>query len=231
MYLYVIQSLREFGMSLDKLKKVKEQLYQTKSMYDWMKDDPEDTLSALSKMNLEPQQFKKIRDVFNSDQFEKKMKETQVSFLKALIFGTLRFGVKSYICVFVTGDVFMFNEVYYDKKVLDELDNTPRIIIPVERLLREFLAEEFSFEFVSRYKVMNDRELQILEQLRKNNVKHILITYKKGEPERIKVTEVKRLDIYARLNEVLRQRDFQTLTVKTNDGNIVYSTIETEKML
>lgn len=73
-----------------------------------------------------------------------------------------------------------------------------------------------------------DKQKIILEFMKKENLRSLEVIFdQEGEPDRVKVKQVKSIDTASRLYENLKKTAFQTLTIKTRSGNIAYAELVT----
>ncbi len=71
--------------------------------------------------------------------------------------------------------------------------------------------------------LLNDTERQILEAIRDKGAREITIKYNSAsEPEMIEITKVTKVELSARLLELLKRNQYQEITIKTQSGKITH---------
>lgn len=74
-------------------------------------------------------------------------------------------------------------------KVKNENLSVPHILIPVSSFIRKFLADEQKEGFLNKSGVLNEQEYEVIDLIRKKNVKRLIVTLNNKEVQKIE-TEV-----------------------------------------
>jgi hypothetical protein len=132
-------------------------------------------------------------------------------------------------CIIDTGDVEHFN-LEQDMQDVD-FDNESYLNVSLVSLFKSIITEEKNIKYIKDNRLLNENELHILSLLREGKAKSITIKFKNQKPNIIEVTQEQKIFAEARLSEVMLNRGYQDIIIKTENGNIAVTNITTKKKL
>jgi len=233
-YLYIIQDLRGFGFPLKKLKKVKEVLYSSYNLIDMISQVTEREIQILQDNGIDianMNKYYKHKDelIDNADMIPEYFLNAPL--LNYIIIAIIINKIDLKLTVTIEGDVSFDLTNSVGQVAKTKFNSQPHIILPLYNYLYRFLSVKKYKKYYTMYRLLNDKELYILEQVRSGMYKEIII--KKGTKGKIsmELTEELKTDNAARLQDILLKGAYQELTVKTADGDIQYTTRKTKKKL
>lgn len=103
------------------------------------------------------------------------------------------------------------------KQVLEESNFKSSISISIDSLIKDFVSNK-DLDNISELKLFNEKEMEVLQQLRNNQLKEITIYLESGKPERIKIVEkINNADVAKRIKENFLS-NYQSCKYVTNGG-------------
>jgi hypothetical protein len=234
MYLYILQDLRKIGFSINKLKKVKGTLLAKT-----------DIMSLSSLLDKESLKLLK-KHGYNTEILEEFLKQKQdieyhidevpdfVKFpaaLVSIILGVLQQKLDFRLIISMNGDVEaeVANSLGQVEKTISNAQ--PHVVLPLFHYLYRFLSIKKYSELYVSYKLLDQQEMAILDHVRKGQYKEIKIKFNKKDSILLELTEERRIDNAARLQDVLLKGGYQDIELKTQKGVITYTTIKTKKQI
>jgi hypothetical protein len=97
--------------------------------------------------------------------------------------------------------------------------------------MSQFINNSNNNEFTLKYHLLNDYELQILSLVQLNKFDSIKILFKNGEPFILEATENIKVSKDARISDILLKKGYQSIEIKTEEGQIQYSPKTTKIVL
>ncbi len=233
-YLYILQDLREIGFSIDKLKKVKATLLAKT-----------DIMSLSSLMDKESLNLLK-KHGYNTEILEEFLKHKQdieyhidevpdfVKFptaLDSIILGVLQQKLDFRLIISMNGDVEaeVANSLGQVEKTISNAK--PHVVLTLFHYLYRFLSNKKYSELYVSYKLLDQQEMAILDHVRKGQYKEIKIKFNKKDSILLELTEERKIDNAARLQDILLKGGYQDIQLKTQKGVITYTTIKTKKQI
>jgi hypothetical protein len=128
-------------------------------------------------------------------------------------------------------DVLFVDEMELSNQDLIDLAKDSRIVIPLKQYLVNFVANFIKHDFISRTKLLNENDIEVLEQLKQNDIDSVTIKFHKGKPNIMEVKKQTKIEIQSRLSEVLLKGGFEDIILKTKQGSIYYSQLITKTKL
>jgi hypothetical protein len=101
--------------------------------------------------------------------------------------------------------------------------NSTHISIPLNKLLSKLISTtENSEELYLKLELLSDKEKQIIDTVRKGDVEKLTVKFNENdnEPEMLLITKNNKLDKASRLTDIITNRGFQDIEIKTQEGNI-----------
>ncbi len=231
-YLFIIQDLREFGLSLKKIMKVKGTLLQNKEFSSDMMDISKDDLLKLKKEGVDIKNIEKFFEL-KKDEISNSIENISdilksITTLSTMI--TLVLFSKLDIRIVVTRDgTVTFERVNSAGQAPRTPQNSqPHIVLPIFLYLYRFLSMKKYKSFYLDFKLLDEQELLILEHARSGRYKDITITFSEGDTIVLELTEELKIDNTKRLEEILLKGAYQDLQINTQKGEISYSKIKTK---
>lgn len=242
-WLKIIKRLRDFGYPIEKIKILKEFLitpYDLSSLLiNVSKKEKEQFVkridTAFIKDDAEKQKLKKLVEIeFENDLDNSPSNFNCLMFMIITEFLLYRRDVRILIdlnskCIVDTGDIEHFN--IETEMQLMEFDQDSYLNISILSLFKSLVSDERNINYIKKNKLLNDNELHILSLLREGKAKSITIKFKNQKPNIIEVTQERKIYVEARLSEIMLNRGYQDITIKTENGNIAVTNITTKKKL
>ena len=236
-YIWVklIKELREFGMPLEKIKLVKEQLYTPidfkQLLSEYLLTDRTLAEKELSK-RYSTEESKTIYSFILELSKHDNKPSAQVGYLEYLIMANILQKQEVRILIDVDGKVVAKigeepNEEIERYKKEIEFDTDSFISISLIKFFKKFVMNQKNLAFVSKNMILNDNELFILSLIRDGKAKAITIKFEEDKPRYIEMDNEKKVEIESRLSEVLLRKQYQELVIKTQDGDIAYTNVKT----
>ncbi|MBC34885.1 MAG: hypothetical protein CL663_02420 [Bacteroidetes bacterium] len=189
-WLRIIIQLREFGLSIEKIKRVKHKLF-----------DVDIRSKKVYKEGLYEEKYKTIGRIYEQNMFT-----------YALIISILN---KTDIRLIVGPDGNNCIEVNPHNKF-----QYCHIAIPLLDIIYDYLKKDSSIQSILESGVLKDSEVKVLNLLRLNMLKSIEINYVDGKPDRLKVTKSTKVSIENRLKDIFSSGDHVDLVIKSNGSNL-----------
>ncbi len=233
-YIFILQDLREFGLSIEKLKNVKRSLLHPLDFIELLPQITEELIEEAKQQgadtSLLEELLKRKQEVIDSKE------EIPETFSKPFVLNLVILSSimnKQDIRVLITknGDV-SFDVPNTAGQI--ERNNTnlqPHIVLPLFNYLIRFLSTEKYSQLYVAYKLLDDQEKLILERVRSGRYKDIKILFNRRNSLTLELTEEFKADNTARLQEILVKGAYQELQVKTVAGMIRYSTLKTKEQI
>ena len=229
-YLSVLVDLKAFGFNKPKLHKIKDYLFEQIALDDYL--DVDGLKGLVNSMEFENAQIKTdLLERLESGLFLKDIKDKKVSRLFLQIFKLIWLTHDIQLMVDVNADAFFIDDFELSDGEMNDLSKDSRIIIPLKQYLVKFVGSYFKHDFVSRAKILSERDILILEQLKQNDIDSITVKFHKGAPNIMEVKKQKKVQIQSRLSEVLLKGGFEDIVLKSKQGAIYYSQLTTKTKL
>jgi hypothetical protein len=233
-YLLIVQDLREFGFSFEKILKVKETLLQKLDFASEMDNFSKDDLEMIEKKGIDISLFNDI--VEHKNDICNIIENSPVDIFKgnkliSVIIAVLisKFDVRIVITRDAEVTFELVNSVGQSPRT--PANSQPHIALPIFLYLHRFLSMKKYKSLYVDFKLMDDQELLILDHVRSGKYKEVTIKFKKGDTILLELTEEFKTDNAKRLEEILLRSAYQDLQVSTQNGKISYSKIVTKKKI
>jgi hypothetical protein len=245
-YLNIILDLKAFGLNKNRLHKVKSYLFEEISLLEGVgefaksEDDECSSTVSLTKSLTEtikssdfhnPQVRESLLRKIESGEFVKGLEDKSISLLFLNIFKLISVSHDIYLLIDVNLDTMFVDEMELSNQDIVDLAKDSRIIIPLKQYLVKFVGGYFKHDFVSRAKILSERDVLILEQLKQNDIDSITVKFHQGAPNIMEVKKQKKVQIQSRLSEVLLKGGFEDIVLKSKQGAIYYSQLTTKTKL
>lgn len=180
----IIIQLREFGLSLEKIRYVKNKLFD----YDI-----------------------RVGKYYDKNLYSKKYKEQGfIHYHNLLIYVLIMTIVKKIdVRLIVDQDGGCFFEVDPMKKI-----SFPHISIPLLEIIKGFLKNAKSIADIQQSGILSESEVKVISLLKSDELKSITIKYVDGKPDLLKVTKAKKVDIESHLYDLFGKKDRVETVIK-----------------
>ncbi len=231
-YLNIIIDLKAFGLNKTRLHKVKEYLFTEDSIINSLNIDTKSLTKTIESFDFKDNDLKdKLINQISSDKYKENLENKSYSILFLNILKLISNSHDIYLMIDVNMDALFIDETELSNDDLIDLAKDPRIIIPLKQFLLKFIGDYSSHSFISRTKLLTEKDILILNQLKQNNIESLTIKFHKGEPNTMEVKKQTKIEIQSRLSEVLLNGGFEDIVLKTKQGNIYYSELTTKTKL
>ena len=228
-WLKMIVQMRQFNLSLSTIKKVKEVLSQTAKHED---DDIVKSTRAVAKAYLQGKYTDQeidsaLEEFMTSDQFEKLMVASRITALEVSIIDSLLLKNHFSFLINVDGDCIPFKEKYIDEYYKDSgFTNFIRrsyISISLSQILADFIDSN-DLEIVhGELCLIDNEEKELIKAVRDDGVKSVKVRINKDrEIDLLEISKTEKVDKASRLIELIMNEGYQDITIKTQEGNIVF---------
>ena len=229
-WLRCINELRIIGLSLDKIKKIKEFFF----MYE-IEEYKELFLEALKTFTGEIQDKEKVIEVFKRKDIPEKiwleaMEELQISPFTMLILEVLinnhnlclTIDNENKIQVIVLGTA-VDDRVKKNETASSQLMDCSFALVNLRKIVQGFFSSEkirHDNDYLLAF--LNKKEKAIVEKIREGGVKEIKISFSNNKPVLLKLTkDVKPDEAINKVSRILKRGEFLDITVKTRDGKLL----------
>ncbi len=235
-YLNIILDLKSFGLNKTRLHKVKSYLFDKVSIKeelgletDSLTKSLTETINSYDFIDLEIKNslLKKIE----SGEFAKELEDKDVSVLFLNIFKLISVSHDIYLMIDVNLDAMFVDEMELSNQDLFDLAKDSRIIIPLKQYLIKFVSAYHNHDFISRARILSDRDIMFLEKMKSTDIDSITIKFHKGEPNTMEVRKQAKININARISDILICGGYEDVILKTKEGNVYYSQLVTKTKL
>jgi DNA-binding transcriptional MerR regulator len=227
-WLKFVQQMRSLGISLNKIRELKENLLEPK--IDLSQLNPE-TLSKIVE-NLRT----KYDSSLSVENFLSEINEYGPSVFKTTILATIIFR-KKYLCLvnhfgdFLIYDSTKHSQLLSESEEFEEFTTTPHISLSFADAYSMLVQNWAPKPYLCEISLLSETEIEILNMIRKTNINSITIKYKKGEPDLLEVEEKNAISIEQRFLDVITKNGFQKISVATRNGDIVNFVNKIQKKL
>jgi len=199
-WLRIIIILREFGLPIHKIVKVKQFLF----AYDFE-----------NWQNFDPNYYQEF--------YEKNGTIETDNFLGTVIAMLLDKKIDSKLIVYLDGLAYIDNG---DDESMP--GNDPHIVIPLLNIIKDFVKNTKNINLIKNSGVLKETEVEILRLVRNGDLKEIRIHPKEGEIKGFETIKIVKASDEQRLLNVFTGHDYETMTVHKNNGKISYCEIITK---
>lgn len=234
-WIEIVCELSLFRFPIAKIKKVKEFLFAEKSLIEYLGYKKGDDLHEVL-YKLLPQ-LKTLNKRFEDEKilalFSSISKYKKLPFLSLFISNYILERMNSKIIIYSNGDteIMPLDNSIELMAYLKEIEDKSYLSIPLSKLMSQFINNSNNNEFTLKYHLLNDYELQILSLVQLNKFDSIKILFKNGEPFILEATENIKVSKDARISDILLKKGYQSIEIKTEEGQIQYSPKTTKIVL
>ncbi|MEI8224493.1 MAG: MerR family transcriptional regulator [Bacteroidota bacterium] len=226
-WLKMIIKMRGFNLSLETVKSVKDKLDIDITGDDLMK------MSENSLMEIIPQIAPSdlesaARDLLREKEVQEKIMLTRINLIELFIMDILT--LYSYYSILINPDgeiipiKYSYLELYSDKMEFKNFITKSYVSISITEILRDFIEEkDIDLNNKKRLAILTEEESMVLKAIRQDDLKSVIIKFDNDNKMNL-LEEIKeeRIDKASRLFEMIMTKGYQDITIKTQNGEIVY---------
>lgn len=222
----IIVKLREFNVSLDVIKKIKEDFFTEPKMI----FKPEEKDFLIQKIKESEAFNEEILKHISDDEIWESILKIKLSDFEIMIQSIL-LQRKPYFIILDNHDKVILseessllsetNESYLDDYY--EITKKSHIRISMNEILGDLVRSLGDLKCSEKIPILTKNEATIIQLLRGDNISKIEIRYKNNtKPEIIEVTSKNEINEKARLSDLIISRGYQNITIKTQNGHAVH---------
>jgi DNA-binding transcriptional MerR regulator len=222
-WLKMIIKLREFNVSIEKIKWIKTNLIQNVKVSELI--GIEEVADAIMKLTSESNRPELIK-LLNDRKFIDHLSTQSLNLFENIILEIITFQ-NSYSILIGTSEIIPIKhsalESLSELKEFNDLLRGSFIAISVSEILRDYMIKDIGIKKKNKLVLLTEQEEKVLEVLRQEDLKSVTIKY--GEDKEIDLLEtvkIVKLDKRARLIDFIMTHGYQDITIKTQNGEIVY---------
>ena len=233
-WLMIVLDLKKFGFKIDQLKKVKQYLFKEFDILENI-NFPIDKESLLKKLNSYEFENKEIKSELskriNSGQFLTGVQGQTASCMFMTLYKMIVTGKDIQLYINSSGEAIFIDEFDLSDEDIKELSFESRITLPLKKYLCYFIGEYAPLEYLTRSKILSEKEAMLLDEFRRNDIVSLTVKYHNGKPNTIETRKYKKMVLQNKLSNIFLQKDYEDIIIKTRDGNIYYSELTTKLKL
>jgi hypothetical protein len=235
-WLKMIIKMREFNMGLETVKKVKEMLDYDFTVNDYMKMNGDSLMDVIPK--LAPSDLESAaKKLLGENKVQEQIKKTQFNLIELYIMDILTLYSYYSILINPSGEIipvkYSYLEMYSDKMEFKDFITKSYVSISITEILRDYIIEkDVDLNYGKRLAILNEEESLVLKTIRQNDLKSVLIKFDiNNKINLLEETKEKKIDKASRLFELIMAKGYQDITIKTQNGGIVYCENKTKKLI
>lgn len=229
LWLRVLDSMRKMGCSIALMKQIYDHLFTRAFEQNLAKKNIEEQLIELRNeqsrrvlSNDESERMKNLESTA-SDELLLHSLRLEISFFYQMVCTCLETGAESGILIFPDQT---FTEYVIDPQERNDwynnLFNRPHINIPISSFIIDFINEEDKKDFIIKSNMLDEDELRVIREMRRENVRSITVTLNDETREVEKIVSDERGLIKGdKAKEVMRilgMKNYSGIELKTRDG-------------
>ncbi len=226
-WIKIIQKIREFNMSLKVVADVKEILDGGYAGYDLL-NSPEVNFSEIVAQFAPSVKTEEVKRLLTDPELLKKIGEMQFNSLKVIITDILLQGSCYSIILNPDGGIiivkFSYLELISDIPEFKNLIYGSFVSISITEILRDYILEkELLNKNKKRLALLTEEEIKVLNTIRQNDLKSVIVKFDKNKKiSFLEEVRESKIDKAARLAELILAKGYHDITIKTQNGEIVY---------
>lgn len=226
-WIKIILKIREFNMGLKTVAVVKD-LLDSDFMGDSLFKNPEVNFKEIVTHFAPSEQFQTVKMLLNDQEIFKKIQETRFNLLEMYIMDILLLGNCYSILINSNGTIIplkhTYLELFSDIQEFQNLIYGSYVSISITEVLRDYILEkDVIIRNKKRLALLSDEETIVLNTVRQNDLKSVVIRFDNAKKINL-LEEVReqKIDGAERLAELIMTKGYQDITIKTQNGKIVY---------
>jgi DNA-binding transcriptional MerR regulator len=226
-WLKMIIKMREFNFGLDTIKSVKDILDVDYTVNDFMKNSGIDLLDVIPKFAPSGKETN-AKILLKDTEVLENMKHFSINLLELYIMDILTLYSYHSILINPNGEIipikYSYLEMYSDKMEFKNFITKSYVSISITEILRDFIIEkDIDFNNKKRLAILTEEESLVLNAIRRDDLKSVIIKF--GNDSKMNLLEEikeEKIDKASRLFEMIITKGYQDITIKTQNGEIVY---------
>jgi len=227
LWLKIIQTMRGFGISLNVIQSIKEDLDQVLDIKEYLKEYEEKVITGLitefKKDNYSDEELRKFESIIKHKGLDVLFKSFNfnLNLLDWLV--CILIATRSRIGILITTDnsciPWMDHFFDIDNRTMRLWQNS-HLFVSFNQFLVQFISDEKLVNFLLPYDILMPEEKEILDYIRSGDFKSIEIRFNdKRRPETLKLAKVH--ETQERIVDILSKHDYQQIAITKRDGKIV----------
>jgi DNA-binding transcriptional MerR regulator len=226
-WIRVILKIREFNMSLKTVSAVKELLEYEFTVENLVKN-PDVNFNEVITQFATSEHSQAVRKLLIEPEIKRNIEEMRFNFLEVMITDILLLGNCYSIIINPDGEIipvkYSFIELISDIPEFINIINRSFVSISITEILRDYIIDkELVHSYKKRLALLTEEEAIVLNTIRQDDLKSVIIKFDANNKlnflEEVKESKV---DKAARLAELIMSKGYQDITIKTQNGSIVY---------
>lgn len=226
-WIKIICKLREFNMSLKTVSAVKEIVDSDLKVEDIFKTPGIDFYEMITQF-APSMQSRETKILLDNPEILKTIKEARFNLLEMFILDTLLTGSYYSILIKSNGTPIPFKYSYIEFFSLSpefrDVITGSYVSISITEILRDYImSKDITVNNKKRLSLLTDEETLILNTIRQDDLKSVIIHFdKRNKMNLLEEVKERKIDKGIRLAELVLSKGYQDITIKTQDGEIVY---------
>jgi len=226
-WLKMILRMRAFNISLETIRSVKDTLDVDYTMGDFMKNSDIDLMGIIPKFAPSGKETA-AKIILKDKEVLENIKHFSINLLELYIMDILTLYSYYSILINPNGEIipikYSYLELYSDKMEFKNFITKSYASISITEILRDFILEkDIDLNNKRRLAILTEEESLVLNAIRQDDLKSVVIKFDNDKKMNL-LEEVResKIDKAARLAELIMAKGYQDITIKTQDGQIVY---------
>jgi hypothetical protein len=220
-WILIVQKLRDFNFKLELINDLKENFLNQK-----IKIVEEKEINELKKA-LQLLSSQNIDNIIDSEEFDNFMENMSITILELIIMDILNLRNQYKILFTLKGDYVIIKDGVINNPLadgIDEIHSQSHFSLNINEILGDLLGKIDLDVAFSSYQMITKSELNILKNVRSEDVKSIEIKMNSQTkvPETIEVKKLIKPEIKSKIDQMIMKNGYQEITIKTQNGNITH---------
>lgn len=231
-WLRMIIQMRKFNLSLEMIKRVKENLIQEIPVSEVL--GVNEVLDALMKLAKEDKRDE-VRKVLQDQDVMTRFQSQTINLFETLIMDIVSFH--NSFSIFISSEqVIPVKHSSLEHIASNASFNTifkgSFISISISEILRDFMLSDLGIKRKQKLALLTEGEEQVLKALREDNLKSVTVKYGINQKiDLLEIAKIEKVDKRARLMDFIMANGYQDITIKTQNGEIVYCENKRKKLI
>jgi len=225
-WIKLIQQLRSFEISLNKIKLIKNHLLETEINYLQLLEDDKvkELIEFIGKQNGDPIDIKAI---LSDPKIKQKLQEKSVDVYEMILLNALMFRNDVSIIAFSDGQCmpYMFSKQDQIKKSAPNFEaqfKHPHVLLSISQAFSKLIAEWNECAWFDDIELITKDERKVLKLLKDKNTKELKIYKKDNQLDRVIQVSNKEMDAIGQFADHIVRNGYQTMTISTRRGKPIH---------
>jgi DNA-binding transcriptional MerR regulator len=225
LWLRLIPQMRSLGIAIENIRQLKESIFDFEiSVEDLLKN--KDFIKQLQVVNNNRISNEKLNEIVNSKEFKESVENEGFNMFQLCIMYVILFRKRVSLIVneegfYIPYSVERHNDLIINNPLYKEVLEAPHFSVSLNTAYSDLIKgwkEETFFEEIT---ILSKQELNILQEIRKPDLKSVTIKYKEGEPDLLETVKNEKVDLATRFCDIISKNGYHTVTIKSRNGGIV----------